>query len=325
MFVLHSHRFLGWVLGIVFVIGSVYAQGPLTPPGAPGPVMKTLSQVEPRTAITNLPFTINQPGSYYLTQSFAVNTMLSGITIVTNDVTLDLMGFTLSGFTNGVGVRIGSQNLPLKNVVVMNGIIRFWSTGVALHNTSSSRIEGLIVEGNRFYGIDLWASNLDNGDCRDNVIAGCTVRNNIANGIQMEAGTGRFITGNVIRQNTISGNNGIGIHLLAATGSILDNRIADNSIVNNGDDGIYFGVSGSGTHARNLVEGNFISGNTSRGIAMVASATNNIIIRNTAIGNGGGNYGSLANNTYGPFVTTTDALSTTNGAPALSPWANFSR
>ena len=46
--------------------------GALTPPpGAPSPTMKTLDQVEPRTAITNLPFTINQGGSYYSTQSYA--------------------------------------------------------------------------------------------------------------------------------------------------------------------------------------------------------------------------------------------------------------
>jgi hypothetical protein len=36
---------------------TVFAQGSLTPPGA---TMKSLDQVEPRTAITNLPFTITK-------------------------------------------------------------------------------------------------------------------------------------------------------------------------------------------------------------------------------------------------------------------------
>ena len=48
---------------------QVFAQGSLTPPGAPGSVMKTLSQIEPRTAITNLPLVITKPGSYYLTSN----------------------------------------------------------------------------------------------------------------------------------------------------------------------------------------------------------------------------------------------------------------
>lgn len=34
---------------------SADAQGSLTPPGAPGPTMLSLSQVEPRTPISSLP------------------------------------------------------------------------------------------------------------------------------------------------------------------------------------------------------------------------------------------------------------------------------
>jgi len=37
------------------------AQGPLTPSGAPEPTMNTLGQVEPRTPISSLPYTIDQP------------------------------------------------------------------------------------------------------------------------------------------------------------------------------------------------------------------------------------------------------------------------
>jgi len=42
------------------------AQGPLTPSGAPEPTMKTLGQVDPRTPISSLPYTIDPPGSYYV-------------------------------------------------------------------------------------------------------------------------------------------------------------------------------------------------------------------------------------------------------------------
>src|ERR1700722_17008335 len=44
---------------------SAFSQGSLTPPGAPAPTMLTLSQIEPRTPISSLPFNITRPGSYY--------------------------------------------------------------------------------------------------------------------------------------------------------------------------------------------------------------------------------------------------------------------
>lgn len=37
------------------------------PPGPIMPTMKTLVEVEPRTAINSLPFNVTAPGSYYLT------------------------------------------------------------------------------------------------------------------------------------------------------------------------------------------------------------------------------------------------------------------
>src|SRR3954454_12050055 len=87
---------------------ALFGQGPLPPPGPPGPTMKTLDQIdgkldsidaklEKRTPISSLPFSINSSGSYYLTGNLQF-TAASGhaITISVSNVTLDLMGFTLS-------------------------------------------------------------------------------------------------------------------------------------------------------------------------------------------------------------------------------------
>src|SRR5262245_25481316 len=74
---------------------TAFAQGALTPPGAPAPTMKTLAQIEPRTPISSAPFTISSPGSYYLTTNVTVSTG-DAITITVNNVTLDLNGFTIA-------------------------------------------------------------------------------------------------------------------------------------------------------------------------------------------------------------------------------------
>ena len=142
---------------LVALLLSVVAglgQGSVTPPGAPGPTMKTLDQVEPRTPINSLPFIITQSGSYYLTKSFAQNfTVLDAITIRADNVTVDFCGFTIQQ-TNAtpsiVGVRIGSTsaNTPLRNAVIKNGTIAgFAAVGITCLGGRNCLIENLQVTG----------------------------------------------------------------------------------------------------------------------------------------------------------------------------------
>jgi hypothetical protein len=89
--------------------------------------MKTLDQVEPRTPISSAPFTISTAGSYYLTGPLTVASG-SGISINTDNVTLDLNGFTIastSGVASGNGVSINGNR---RNVWVRNGFIRGTTT-----------------------------------------------------------------------------------------------------------------------------------------------------------------------------------------------------
>jgi hypothetical protein len=102
---------------------SAFAQGSLTPPGAPAPTMKSLDQIEARTPISSLPFTISSSGSYYLTKNLSVSSG-NAITVNANGVTLDLNGFTISSTAasaNGTGILINSG---LRNIAITNGFVQ---------------------------------------------------------------------------------------------------------------------------------------------------------------------------------------------------------
>lgn len=110
----------------------VRAQGALMPPGAPAATMKSLAQIEPRTAITNTTSSarISQSGSYYLTGNLTVSTG-DGILIMTNGVSLDLNGFSISSTAstaNGTGILLtnGFQG----DIIIRNGQIRGAVTNV---------------------------------------------------------------------------------------------------------------------------------------------------------------------------------------------------
>jgi len=147
---------------------TLLAQGSLTPPGAPAPTMKTLAQVEPRVPISSAPFTITQPGSYYLTTNLTVSGG-DAITIATNGVTLDLNGFTIASTApsaTGYGIYINSG---LRNIAIQNGHIQGGVTnngsgvfsgpgfGYGIYYSGSEpqnvRVSGISVSGCQYHGI----------------------------------------------------------------------------------------------------------------------------------------------------------------------------
>jgi hypothetical protein len=137
-------------------LSTLFAQGSLAPPGAPQPTMKTLSEIEPRKAIAQpasgpgaFPIVISQPGSYYLAGEFGGVAGQSGIVISTNNVTLDLNGFALTGNGSGSGIEIGAS---LQGVSVRNGLIRTWAVGVSASTGSGLRFTDLIVTNNASSG-----------------------------------------------------------------------------------------------------------------------------------------------------------------------------
>ena len=144
----------------VLATASALAQGPLTPPGPPAALFKTLEQIEPRTDLRQVPGSasighiISRPGSYYLSTNL-VFTNQSGIRIIADDVTLDLNGFMLQGVTNRTAI-LGTNGL--ERVRIRNGILAGWTSGIdftASGTCTNAVLEDLaiVIAGGDTYGI----------------------------------------------------------------------------------------------------------------------------------------------------------------------------
>lgn len=201
-----------WLAALVLcsLIPPTLAQGPLNPPGSPGVTMRTLQQIEPRTPIASLPYAITQPGSYYLESNLTAAVGSNGITISTNDVTLDLMGFTLAGSTNSAG-GVGVVGIR-RNLVIRNGVIRGFGVGVDAAGADNSRYQDLRVLLNRGDGLRIGQYA---------VVENCLVLENAGDGIQGFQGT-------VVRNGVVSSNTLNGI-LLGANSVAADCLVTDNT------------------------------------------------------------------------------------------------
>lgn len=322
--------------------------GPLNPPAGPiAPSYRTLTEVEPRIAIsaTNTPgdanslFRISQAGSYYLTGNLTGTAGKHGIEIASNDVTIDLNGFTLAGVPGSLS-GITADNTVRHRVRVHNGGIAAWgSYGISLTIGSSSgmHIDRVRAAGNAADGIIV---------ARDSHISACIAAQNGGSGIVAYYGTAiadYVATGNrgtgidtqgacVISKSTARDNGQDGI--AAFEDSVIEGCIA----VANLNDGIWVGYDcvvrsnlcndngpgatvGAGIAVGQFLRGNRIEDNQVIGndFGLKIDGDNNIIIRNTARANTSGNFSVVAGNEMAPVVTNPGS----SNFSSATPWSNF--
>jgi parallel beta-helix repeat protein len=193
------------------------------------------------TKITSVPYEIKTSGFYYLGCNLTCPTG-NGITVTVDDVTIDLMGFCLSGHlaTDGFnGIWLNGH----KNVEVRNGTLTAWGVGVSEGSIDSSghRVINIRAKAND-YGIALKGSG--------HLVKGCTALDNTGRGISLSGMGCNTVSGNV------TSNCGYGIELLAG-GSVIGNTVTCNagqtgiSLSTSTGDPIIMDqntVSGDGTH-----------------------------------------------------------------------------
>jgi len=194
------------VLGIVVWVGG----GTLNPP--PGPVAAT-GRFGPRTEIDTLPYTIAQPGSYYLGQSLSYAGPGDGITIDADDVDIDLNGFELVG---GPGTNSGIVLVVGHNTVTIHdGQLRDWvNDAIDLGGGERHHIYNVTVENNGSSGLIVGPSSIirnvianenENGiePADDSKLTNCVANHNTYYGIF--AGQGLHISDSVASQNGMTG------------------------------------------------------------------------------------------------------------------------
>ncbi len=308
-------------MGVMTTVSVVYGQGSLVPATGPGPMMRTLLQIEPRTPIEALPYEIDVPGAYYLTGN--LSTSGAGITIRTSGVSLDLGGFTLEGGA-GNGIWVDGT---YEDIAVFNGRIEGWSNaGGSAPTATNVTFTDIHAVKNGTVGIQLGHSGkiLDShasenegdgisiGD--DGIIARSTVRGNEGGGIVTgssctisdctasdNAGDGVSAgPGSTVRSSTASGNAGNGIVVWLA------GVIADSTAMNNTLHGFQLEESGvirnsvslgNGGHGIQTAYANLIVGcefvfNSNYGLQGGASQT---ILDSSFVGNTSGGISVTAN------------------------------
>lgn len=192
------------------------------------------------TAITSLPYTISVPGAYCLLGDLTTSISAGvAISIEANSVTLDLNGHKLSGNDGSATTARGIVALGRRFVVVKNGTVRGFLTGVAISGVASV-IEDVVAERTWHIGLQVSGQGMV---VRRNLVVNtggsvCCAFNPGPIGIDADGTHGASIVDNDVR-GVGFGPAGIGIRVFRAN----DTFVERNRVSNANDQGVWVDMS----------------------------------------------------------------------------------
>jgi len=246
-------------LGLLALIGALILSA--APAWADGDFYVVVAGGGMGAKINSLPYSISQPGFYYLGKN--LTSTGDGIIVNASNVTIDLMGFTLSG--PGKSILCGGigPSATVSNIEVRNGTIRDFNVavGYANHYHNDYRLINLRLIGNKA-GVYLNGFNI--------VIKGCTIDDSDF-GIHIPDGSGT-ISNNAINYHVVAG-----ISVDAGIWNIIGNTMSNAASVLSMRDG-------------SSIVGNTISCNSGQtGLVLPAPVSTNqriLVSQNTVTGDG---------------------------------------
>jgi len=240
------------VLALVAAVACQAAQapGPSPSPSASGASGSATAAPTPTQSYPSREGTCAMRVSESFTLANDMTCSGDGLVVVSDNITVDLGGHTLTGPGMGpqtwplpqldsVGVRVGGHT----GVTVRNGKTTAFSTGIYFIDMVSSSIEGVTTLRNRF-GFYIHASQkitVKDSDVEFNIY-----------GLHLQNSDDCVLTNNLLARQTYNSPGGYGLYLYASS----RNRVTDNTIDSNINWGIWFSDAKENVIFHNNVVGN---------------------------------------------------------------------
>jgi parallel beta-helix repeat protein len=243
--------------GLLALLGAVACQAAQAPgPGGSPSSSAVASSAPPSAAASPTQSYPTREGTCAMrvSESFTLANDMTcagdGMVVVSDNVTIDLGGHTLTGPGMGpqtwplpqldsVGIRVGGHT----GVTVRNGKTQAFSTGIYFIDMESSAIEAVTTLRNRF-GFYIHAS-------KKITVKDSDVELNIY-GLHLQSSNDCVLVNNLLARQTYNSPGGYGLYLYASS----RNRVTDNTIDSNINWGIWFSDAKENVIFHNNVVGN---------------------------------------------------------------------